>query len=233
MNKNLDLSLVIPCFNESMNLPFLIEKCKSFDHKKHEIILVDNGSSDNTHEVIKNICKKYPFCRTIRIEKNIGYGNGIIQGLKISNGKVLSWTHADMQTNPEDVLRGLNFFNDKDEIFVKGKRIKRNLVDSFFTFGMSIFETILLRKIMFDINAQPTMFKKSFLDMWINPPNDFALDLYAYYLAKSNGLKIKKFNVYFENRLYGKSHWNINFKSKVKFILRTIKFSLTLKKGIK
>ena len=49
---------------------------------------------------------------------------------------------------------------------------------------MSLFETLLLRTRLWDINAQPTMFHRDFFASWDRPPHDFSLDLYAYYGAK-------------------------------------------------
>ena len=102
-------------------------------------------------------------------------------------------------------------------------------MDVFFTIGMSVFETFLLKKFMWDINAQPTMFSKTFFDSWKNPPKDFSLDLYAYFLAKDNGLKVYRFPVLFAERANGVSHWNVNWASKWTFIKRTFAFSLKLK----
>ena len=94
---------------------------------------------------------------------------------------------------------------------------------------MSLFETFLLGKLIYDVNAQPTIFPKKFFDSWINPPRDFSLDLYSYYLAKKNNYKIIRIRVNFLKRISGKSKWNINFISKIRFILRTIKYSFKLK----
>ena len=94
---------------------------------------------------------------------------------------------------------------------------------------MSLFETLLLGKLIYDINAQPTIFPKKFFDSWIYPPQDFSLDLYSYYLAKKNNYKIKRIRVNFLKRISGQSKWNINFVSRIRFILQTIKYSFKLK----
>lgn len=230
------LSLIIPCYNEEKSLPSLLERC-NLSHKFFdiEIVVVDNGSNDNTHEILLNLKKEYPKYVYVRVLKNKGYGHGILSGLKAASGDILSWTHADLQTDPKDVLNGIDIFlnNNNNNIFVKGRRVKRPISDNIFTIGMSIFETILLRKYMFDINAQPTMFSRSFYEKWDNPPEDFSLDLYAYYLACYNNINIFRFPVTFGKRKYGLSHWNIDIKSKIKFIKRTIDFSLELKKRLK
>lgn len=230
------LSLIIPCYNEAANLPLLLDRCASLAQLPDiEVILVDNGSTDNSPEVLQALLPKYPHCRTVRVPVNQGYGFGILSGLNAAQGDLLAWTHADMQTDPKDVIRGLEFFtshgNNKN-IYVKGKRIKRPLTDVIFTIGMSIFETCLLKTRLWDINAQPNMFSREFFKSWQNPPHDFSLDLYAYFTARNQGLSVYRFPVEFGERAHGISHWNVNWAAKMKFIRRTMDFSFELKKRL-
>lgn len=227
-------SLVIPCYNEAANLPLLLERCKALAVTPGvEVILVDNGSTDRTAEELEELLPEFPGCRSIRVEKNQGYGFGIVSGLKAAKGKILGWTHADMQTDPQDTLLGLELFEKHGaDIFVKGRRYGRPFMDAVFTFGMSVFETFFLARPMWDINAQPTMFSRRFFESWTAPPVDFSLDLYAYYQALSYELKVHRFPVRFGERAHGVSHWNVNWAAKRKFIRRTVDFSLQLKKKI-
>ena len=228
------LSLIIPCYNEAANLPLLLDRCASLKEFDIEVILVDNGSTDNTSDVLQNLIPNYPHCRFIRVPVNQGYGYGILSGLRVASGDLLAWTHADMQTDPKDVLRGLEIFKShgNSDIYVKGQRIKRPVADVLFTIGMSIFETLLLRTRLWDINAQPNMFSRAFFESWDNPPHDFSLDLYAYFTARSQNLPVYRFPVEFGQRAHGTSHWNINWAAKMKFIRRTIDFSFELKKRL-
>ena len=231
--KTMKLSLIIPCYNEAKNLPLLLDRCLSLNGADIEVILVDNGSTDNTPEVLNSLLSKYPHCRSVRVPINQGYGFGIMSGLRAANGNFLAWTHADMQTDPKDLLRGLEIFKTHGQnIYVKGCRIKRPFLDVFFTIGMSIFETILLRTRLWDINAQPNIFSRQFFETWVNPPDDFSLDLYVYFTARNQGLPVYRFPVEFRERIFGASHWNINWEGKKKFILRTIIFSFDLKKRL-
>ncbi len=228
-------SLIIPCYNEVANLPLLLDRCKDVAcHPDIEVILVDNGSTDNSSEVLLRLLPLYPGCRSVRVEKNQGYGFGILAGLRTAIGEILGWTHADMQTDPQDTLRGLELFDKYGlDIFVKGRRYGRPLADASFTLGMSVFETLLLGKPLWDINAQPTLFSRSFFETWLEPPHDFSLDLYAYYLARYKRLEIHRFPVRFGERAHGVSHWNVNWAAKRKFINRTLDFSLQLRKSSK
>jgi len=227
-------SLVIPCYNEAANLPLLLERCKELAARPGvEVVLVDNGSTDGTTEVFQNLLPKYPGCRSIRVEVNQGYGFGIVSGLKAAEGRILGWTHADMQTDPQDALFGLELFEKHgDDIFVKGRRYGRPFMDVVFTVGMSVFETILLARPMWDINAQPTMFSRSFFESCTAPPDDFSLDLYAYFQAQRCGLKVHRIPVRFGVRAHGVSHWNVSWTSKWMFIKRTVSFSMQLKRRL-
>jgi len=229
----MNVSLIIPCYNEAKNLPFLINRCeKLIEEIPMEIILVDNGSTDDTEKIIA----KHSVIKLIRVENNEGYGNGILEGLRNAKGEILAWTHADLQTDPNDMIKGLKYFlnaDDQKTIFIKGKRHGRSIVDLFFTLGMSIFETIFLKKFLWDINAQPTIFHKSFFEQWRLPPKDFSLDLYAYFMAKKSELTIKRFPVEFSNRLHGESSWNVNLKGRYNFIRRTLIYSYKLKRELK
>ncbi|MCY9517644.1 glycosyltransferase family 2 protein [Paenibacillus apiarius] len=231
------LSIVVPCYNEEKNIPLILERFNAVINRDDiEVVLVNNGSTDRTAAVLEEILHKYKFARTIHVEINQGYGYGILQGLKVTRGEYIGWTHADMQTDPNDVIKALCIIEKKgcpQNIFVKGDRKNRPFFDQLFTTGMSMFESIYLRRRLIDINAQPNLFHRTFFSTWINPPHDFSLDLYALYLARSNNLSIERFDVIFPERINGVSSWNKGFASKWKFIKRTINFSVKLKrKGI-
>lgn len=235
-NKFIKLSVVIPCYNEEDNIPLLLRRFDEVIKRDDiEIIFVDNGSTDNSGAVFCELLPQYAFAREVKVEENQGYGYGILQGLKEASGEYVGWTHADMQTDPNDVVRALEIIekNDGEAIFVKGNRKGRPLFDVFFTMGMSCFETLLLRKKLWDINAQPNIFSRDLFDKWENPPYDFSLDLFALYEAKRRKYKVIRFPVSFLARIHGQSHWNTSLKAKWKFIKRTIDFSFKLQKRIK
>ena len=227
-----NFSIVIPCFNESGNLLKLIDSCKKkLCSKGVEVILIDNGSTDNSKEILNAIDPNEPLLKTYRLEANKGYGGGILYGLSKANGKFIGWTHADLQTDPEDVYKGFQLML-STETFVKGSRAGRNISDNIFTIGMAIFESIILKQFLWEINAQPTIFSKEFFKNWEDPPSDFSLDLYAYVMAKKQKLAIKRFKVLFPDRFSGQSSWNTGIKSKINLIRRTIKFSFELRRKI-
>lgn len=228
------LSVVIPCFNESSSIRKLVDSCLKIVTKDIEIILVDNGSTDETFYILKALSLPENII-PIRIEENIGYGNGILYGLRIAKGETLSWTHADLQTDLSDVLKGYSLY--KNELInrtciVKGERKNRNIFDNFFTFSMGIYSSILLKTWLFDINAQPKIFHCSFLDKFENPPLDFSLDLFILYFFKSNKLKVNTFPVLFKKREFGEAKGGGTFKGKMKLIKRTLIYIHKLSRNV-
>lgn len=230
------LSIIIPCYNEAENIPLILGRFDECIRPGIKIVLVNNGSTDTSKAVLEKLLPKYPFARVVEVEKNQGYGYGILQGLKSADTDYIGWTHADMQTDPQDVIKAFDILNEKNQmnLYIKGRRKNRPLSDRFFTFGMGVYETLLLHKKLYDINAQPNIFPRSFFEEWQEPPYDFALDLYAMYMASVKNLEMIRFDVLFPERIHGQSHWNTGFQSKIKFIKRTLDFSKKLKKaGIK
>jgi len=230
------LSIVVPCYNEEKNIPLILEKFnKVINRDDIEVILVNNGSTDNSKKIMNQLVSIYNFARVVTVENNQGYGFGITSGLKEAQGEFIGYTHADMQTDPSDVLNALEIIEKQDnpkQCYVKGDRKGRSLFDQIFTWGMSAFESVYLGMKLWDINAQPNIFPKSFFESLTNIPKDFSLDLYLLYIAKKQGMKIIRFDVLFPERIHGESSWNTGFSAKWKFIKRTIDFSIKLKKEL-
>lgn len=231
------LSLVIPCYNEAQGLPLLVEKCRRLHHTcGAEIILVDNGSTDDSEAILARLTKGEPGLRMISVGVNRGYGHGIVAGLRAATGDVLGWTHADLQTDPADAARAFALFGETanpERLFVKGRRYGRPLTDRLFTAGMSLFETILTRRSLWDINAQPTLFHRSFFESWSDPPDDFSLDLFAFWQARIGGRLVRRIPVLFGKRAYGRSHWNLGMSARVRFIARTLDYSFQLRRRLR
>lgn len=243
------LSIVVPCYNEKDNIPLILERFSEIiGERSIEVILVNNGSTDGSERVFDTLIPKYEFSKLVTVPVNQGYGFGIISGLKSAQNKYIGWTHADMQTDPGDVAKVYDMIQHKMQItedsinesknvcqnskliYFKGLRKERPFIDLIFTVGMSLYESLYFKKKLWDINAQPNIFPKTFFDALTFFPDDFSLDLYMYVMAKENGLLVERFDVLFTDRLHGVSKWNDQtLKSKWKFIKRTLTFSKLLK----
>jgi NDP-sugar pyrophosphorylase family protein len=241
LKTSVKLSIVVPCYNEEKNIPFIVERFSAIlnDRKDIELVLVDNGSSDKTGEIIDIEIKKHNLnAKKVIVKQNQGYGFGILSGLNEASGDVLSWTHADLQTDPEDVLKAYELYNGEakihSKVFVKGHRKNRKLTEKFFSFGMQILSSLCIGVYLSEVNAQPKLFSREFYKLFKSPPYDFSLDLYVLYLAKKNNYKIFTLPVYFKDRIYGeaKGGGGSDLKTKWKLIKRTFKYILELKEKI-
>lgn len=231
------LSIIVPCYNESKNIPLILEKFNAVITREDvEVILVNNGSTDKSKSILDELVPKYSFAKIVNVEINQGYGFGITSGLRAANGEFIGYTHADMQTDPADPLKALKIIEVQENpknCYVKGDRKGRPFFDQFFTSGMSFYETLYLGEKLWDINAQPNIFHREFFDLIKDScPKDFSLDLYLLYMAKKLKLNLVRFDVVFPARIHGSSKWNTGFKSKIKFIKRTLDFSKKLKKEL-
>ena len=237
------LSVVVPCYNESKNIPIIVNRFKEAaqaygGQTAIEIILVDNGSRDDSAQVLQAEVQRAGsgLFRIVTVKDNKGYGFGILSGLRAATGDVLAWTHADMQTEPGDVFKALDVFlselskgTSPQSLLVKGRRVGRKFGEWAFTLGMSVISSVILGKVLFDINAQPKLFHKNLFDQIKNPPDDFSLDLYFVYIAKTRGFAIRTVDVVFGKRLHGESKWAFSWKSKYRTILRTIRYIWALR----
>ena len=232
------ISLVIPCYNEEDNLEKLLTKIsyvlKKFSKERIEIVIVNNGSTDNSEKIIKkHELFHQNFISLLNLKKNKGYGDGINQGINFSKGDVVCWFHADLQFDPVEALNIYTEYKDKflnQNILLKGNRMNRSLFDSFFTFGMTCLTFLLFGKKINDINAQPKIFKRSMLKFINNPPIDFSYDIYFLLVALNNNIKIQEFPVKWYDRNAGEAKGGGSFKLKFKLTLRTIKFLFHLRR---
>ncbi len=231
-------SIVVPCYNEAENLPNLIARFCDIrtSTSDWELLLVDNGSKDDTKAVLeRELSADRSFIRVVTVPSpNIGYGHGIMTGLRAAKGDVLGWTHADGQTPPSDVLRAFDLLAasaNPSRTLVKGRRRNRPVKDVLFTTGMQAVATALLRESLADINGQPKVFPRALLDLAVAPPVDLSLDLYFLYVARASGFEIATFDVHFGDREHGESKWAFNWRSKARNIARSVKFMNALRRG--
>ncbi len=230
-------SIVVPCYNEAANLPALLTRFEAhaLGSDDWELLLVDNGSTDDTAAVLAAELAKpnRGFARVVTVPApNVGYGHGILTGLHAARGTLLAWTHADGQTPPADAFRALDLLaccSDPQRTFVKGRRRNRPLGDTLFTAGMQSAALALLGTNLADINGQPKAFSRHLLELAADPPTDLSLDLYFFYIATKHGFAVRTLDVHFGEREHGESKWAFNWRSKARNVARTVKYMARLR----
>ncbi len=102
----MDLSLVIPLYNEEESLPELcawIERVVNHHHFFYEIILIDDGSTDDSWKIIESLSCVNKNIKGIRLQRNYGKSAALNEGFKSSNGDVIITMDADMQDSPDEI----------------------------------------------------------------------------------------------------------------------------------
>lgn len=212
-------SIIIPCYNEEQNIEHLESTITAVAHPFDiEWIFVENGSTDCTRDALKNKFEKKDssIYKIVYIDKNLGYGYGLKQGISAATGDYIGWLHADLQVSPKYMLEFIQIASQSNEkVFLKGRRTKRSLIENFFTCGMSFVASFILKKWIHDIGAIPVLFNRDLLQHLTNIPDDFSIETYVYYIARKNNYMIVRKRVIMRNRKNGVSSWNNGLKSRI------------------
>lgn len=101
-----DISIVVPLYNEDESLPELTEwidrVCR--EHQlSYEVIMVDDGSTDNSWQVVETLSQQYAAVKGIRFQRNYGKSAALNEGFKAANGNVVITMDADLQDSPDEV----------------------------------------------------------------------------------------------------------------------------------
>lgn len=115
----MNLSIVVPCYNEEGNVELFYEEVqKVFKGKKikYEIVFVNDGSSDNTLDRLTNIVnQKKQNIKVINFSRNFGKEAAMYAGLKEAEGELVTIIDADLQQRPELILRMIDILNENEQ----------------------------------------------------------------------------------------------------------------------
>src|SRR5438045_477363 len=106
--ENLYLSLVIPAYNEQESIPTLLQRVEaslSRIGKPFEVILIDDGSTDDTPRLLAEAMKTRPWLRVLRMKKNGGQSAAFEAGFAAARGELIATIDADLQNDPEEIPR--------------------------------------------------------------------------------------------------------------------------------
>src|SRR3989338_8597656 len=204
------ISIIIPFYNEKESLPVLIdqlidqmEKLK----KECEVVLVDDGSSDNFQFSIFNFKSNI---KLVKHKKRLGKGQALKTGIENSHGDIIIFMDADLQDDPKDIQKFLKKINEGYD-FVNGIRTDRqeNFLVKSYSYLATKFLKIFLHSPFTDINCGFKVFKKEVLKDFNFYGNNFRFFPLATFL---NGYKISEVSVVNNQRKFGKTKFG---KSKI------------------
>ena len=124
---NIKLSIIIPVFNEENTIGLVLEKVNKVSLKniEKEIIIVNDGSTDNTEKICKESIKNKKEVRLVAHKKNKGKGSAIKTGLKIATGDYILIQDADLEYDPQQYKKLLTPILENKAEVVYGTRLKR------------------------------------------------------------------------------------------------------------
>jgi len=130
----MDISVVVPLFNEVESLSELtswIERVMNVNNFSYEVILIDDGSTDGSWELIENLSQQNPCIKGIKFRRNYGKSAGLYCGFAAAEGEVVITMDADLQDSPEEIPELYNMISVEKYDLVSGWKKKR--YDPFFS----------------------------------------------------------------------------------------------------
>lgn len=230
MKKNkCDLSLVIPVFNEQENLDQLYKEitvsCKKLN-KSYEVIFIDDGSTDDSLNVLIRMQKRDPRIRVIRLRKNFGQTAALSAGFDHSRGDIIITLDADLQNDPEDFALLIDKMEEGYDL-VSGWRRKRK--DKFLTRRIPSMTanwiiSMITRVKLHDYGCTLKAFRREVVKN-INLYGEMHRFIPA--IASNIGITIAEVEVNHRPRRHGKSKYSLMRFTKVVLDLLTVKFMLS------
>lgn len=124
----MDISIVVPLLNEEESLPELhdwITKVMQSNDFSYELLFVDDGSQDNSWQVIRSLSKTNPNVKGLRFLNNFGKSQALNAAFKEARGKVVITMDADLQDNPEEIPELYNMIVNEGFDLISGWKKKR------------------------------------------------------------------------------------------------------------
>jgi dolichol-phosphate mannosyltransferase len=207
-----DLSFVIPCYNEQDNLRALVKAIADSVtplKRSYEIVITDDGSKDNSWQVLKELAAADPRIRGLRFAYNCGQSAAMWAGMKSARGKIIVTLDADLQNDPQDLARLLEPIKDFD--CVCGSRVAaRSKGDNFIRVASSRIANWVRNKLsgesISDAGCCYRAFKRECVD---NLKFFKGMHRFLPTLFKIEGFTVTEVDVRTNPRLAGKSNYGI------------------------
>ncbi len=189
----LSLSIVLPAYNEEANVERAVNEVSAVAEQlglDHEIVLVNDGSTDGTGEVAREIARRMPRMRIVEHFPNRGYGGALKAGFAAATKELIAFFPADKQFDFREVKQLLERVNEAD--IVCGYRANRrdNCLRKLNAFGWKMVVTMLFGRLSRDIDCGFKLFRRRVLSR-VNIVSDGAMiDTELLAGARARGLKI-------------------------------------------
>lgn len=205
----INISVVVPVYNEEGNLPTLIPKLVQVLNPlglSYEMIFVDDGSSDGSRRILREMASQYPSLRIIGLKENRGLSTALLAGMKEVRGDTIVTLDSDLQNDPEDIPRLLSYLDRYD--MATGWRQKRD--DPWLRRISSRIANVIRNRLsgekIYDSACTLRAFKRECIK---EIPVFNGMHRFLSTLVKMNGYRIIEVPVLHHSRKFGKSKYNI------------------------
>ncbi|MHA2061598.1 MAG: glycosyltransferase family 2 protein [Candidatus Sifarchaeia archaeon] len=220
------VSIFIPAFNEEASIRKAIDALSEISNNSNwemELIVIDDGSTDRTAEIVEKAIIEYPFLRLVQNESNKGYSEVIKTGFLESTAEFIVWIDADLQNDPRDIPVLLDYLQRENVGIAKGWR--KNRKDSLFRKIVSKVYNRVLMRLFFglnynDVNGKPKALRREFVSKITISSKGWLIDAELVKKAENNGFKVIEIPVRHQIRKLGES------KLSIRSIFRTQKYML-------
>lgn len=223
---SIELSLIIPVYNEKENLVSLVEeilKVMPTLKKSWELILVDDGSTDGSSELMTRIAQENAYIKAVHLNRNFGQTAALSAGIDNARGKLIITLDADLQNDPNDISLLLKILAESRADIVSGWRKKRR--DPWLRSLFSKTANWLIAKItqtkLHDIGCTLKVCRK---DIFANMSLYGEMHRFIPALASIQGFKVMEIPVNHRPRQMGQSKYGFSRTLKVFLDLVTVKF---------
>jgi len=215
---DIEISVVVPVYNEEGNLPILIPKLvevlKGLE-RSYEMIFVDDGSSDESRRILREMTLQYPSLRILCFRANRGLSAALLAGMREARGGIIVTLDSDLQNDPADIPRLLEYLDRYD--MATGWRQKRRdtwLKKISSKIGNAV-RNLLSGENIRDSACTLRAFKK---DCIIGIPVFNGMHRFLSTLVKMGGYRIIEVPVSHHPRRFGRSKYNIRNRMLKSFI---------------
>lgn len=210
---NKDISVVFPAYNEEENIEVCVIMARTILKEvvnNFEIIIVDDGSSDNTGKICRDLERRFPEIRLLSKDKNEGYGFALRDGFKASKHDLVFFSDSDRQFDIVNLRDLLCWTDDNDIVIGFRKKRQDSLKRKFLSWGYNRLAGLIFDLDVKDIDCAFKIFRKEVFNEIEICSNRFFVNTEILAKARKLGYRIKEIGVSHFPRLEGNS--KVNFK---------------------